>query len=287
MSDFIDDNDNKEGKGTSQKKIESNRRNALLSTGPITAAGKESVSQNARKHGLLAIKQLVIPGEEDPEEFAQLLDALIEDYRPQGKMEELLVYEITTCQWRLRRAPRCESGEIRKSKDDALAALASRPRDRDPIAEAENRRDLYPKLELAKAIMAEAERSETLRPCSQKRLLSNFPEDAELQMLLTKREPGDAEEFFSRLVTILWTKVDHFTKCIQLAEGKQRHNTEAQLAAATLPPSDCLERIMRYESRLKAQMYKAMAQLERLQLRRAGQVVPAPISLEVNLIQDK
>jgi hypothetical protein len=285
MNDFIDHN--KEGKGTSEKKIESNRRNALLSTGPITAAGKEKISQNARKHGLLALKQVVIPGEEDAEELALLWEALIEDYRPQGEMEELLVYEITLCQWRLRRAIRCESGEIRKAKDEALYGLASRPRARDPIAEAENRRDLYPKLEVAKAMAAEAERSETLSPRSQKRLLSTFPEDAELQMLLTTTEPVDAEEFYSLLMTILLTKVDHLTKCLQLAEGQQRHNTEAELAAATLPPSAPLERIMRYESRLKAQMYKAMAQLERLQLRRAGQVVPAPISVDVNLNQDK
>jgi hypothetical protein len=37
---------------TSARKIEANRRNALRSTGPRTAAGKTRAAQNARRHGL-------------------------------------------------------------------------------------------------------------------------------------------------------------------------------------------------------------------------------------------
>jgi hypothetical protein len=37
---------------TSARKIAANRRNALASTGPRTAAGKARVAQNARRHGL-------------------------------------------------------------------------------------------------------------------------------------------------------------------------------------------------------------------------------------------
>src|SRR4051794_8830116 len=39
---------------TSSKQAEANRRNARLSSGPRTAAGKQRASQNARKHGLSA-----------------------------------------------------------------------------------------------------------------------------------------------------------------------------------------------------------------------------------------
>ena len=38
---------------TSQKKVEANRRNAQLSTGPTSAEGKKTSSRNASKHGLL------------------------------------------------------------------------------------------------------------------------------------------------------------------------------------------------------------------------------------------
>jgi hypothetical protein len=37
---------------TSARQIEANRRNARLSTGPKTAAGKACVARNARRHGL-------------------------------------------------------------------------------------------------------------------------------------------------------------------------------------------------------------------------------------------
>src|ERR1700683_2419892 len=37
-----------------------NHRNALLSTGPRTARGREIASQNARKHGMRAVREEVI-----------------------------------------------------------------------------------------------------------------------------------------------------------------------------------------------------------------------------------
>jgi len=36
---------------------------------------------------------------------------------------------------------------------------------------------------------------------------------------------------------------------------------------------------MRYETKLERQMYRAMNQLERLQRRRLGEVVPPPLSM--------
>src|SRR5206468_2011913 len=58
----------------SERKIESNRRNAQLSSGPRSAQGKKSSSQNAIKLGLTS-NFLITRGplREDPEQFAQLL----------------------------------------------------------------------------------------------------------------------------------------------------------------------------------------------------------------------
>jgi hypothetical protein len=44
---------------------------------------------------------------------------------------------------------------------------------------------------------------------------------------------------------------------------------------------EVLEKIMRYETKLERQMYRAMAQLERLQRMRNGEVLPAPMSVAV------
>ena len=57
---------------------------------------------------------------------------------------------------------------------------------------------------------------------------------------------------------------------------------EARQAAAVLPSLAVLEKIMRYETKLERQLYRAMAQLERLQRMRQGEMVPAPLTVEVS-----
>ena len=107
---------------TSQKKIESNRRNARKSTGPKTLEGKSAVRFNALKHGILA-KEVVIGfggGNESRVKFTELLTQLRQELQPEGILEEMQVEKIATCYWRLRRAQRAEVGEIRKDLDNSL-----------------------------------------------------------------------------------------------------------------------------------------------------------------------
>ena len=66
------------------------------------------VSQNARRHGLLAINVL-IPGE-DPAAYESLAQRLYEEYWPETHMESLLVRRIIQHQWRLERVPKIEAG---------------------------------------------------------------------------------------------------------------------------------------------------------------------------------
>ena len=58
---------------TSLKQIAANRRNALKSTGPITAQGKARVSRNALRHGLSISANRASVGSADVEELALLL----------------------------------------------------------------------------------------------------------------------------------------------------------------------------------------------------------------------
>ena len=107
---------------TSQKKIESNGRNARKSTGPKTPEGKRAVRFNALKHGILA-KEVVIEagsGKESRAKFTELLTQLRQELQPEGILEEMQVERIAACYWRLRRAQRAEVGEIRKDLDAAL-----------------------------------------------------------------------------------------------------------------------------------------------------------------------
>jgi hypothetical protein len=81
---------------TSIKKVESNRKNARKSTGPKTEAGKARSSQNAYKHGLFS-KRLHPTAEQraqDGEDYQELLEGLLEHYRPVGYLESLLAERI-------------------------------------------------------------------------------------------------------------------------------------------------------------------------------------------------
>ena len=107
---------------TTEKQIEANKQNALVSTGPVTPEGKAVVAQNAVKHGIF-VKDLIITtgdGKEDAQEYKELLDGLILSLNPSGQMECLLVEKIAVDYWRLRRVLRFETGSIRNQLDTAI-----------------------------------------------------------------------------------------------------------------------------------------------------------------------
>lgn len=49
-----------------------------------------------------------------------------------------------------------------------------------------------------------------------------------------------------------------------------------------LPSAEGLEKILRYETKLERQIFRAVAQLERVQRMRRGEAIPAPLSVEVS-----
>ncbi len=66
-------------------------------------------------------------------------------------------------------------------------------------------------------------------------------------------------------------------------ERGEREDKEetAQQAANVLPSAEVLDKILRYETALDRQLYRAMNQLERLQRRREGEDVKAPLMMDV------
>ena len=93
---------------TSFRQIEANRRNARLSTGPVTEQGKRKSRQNALRHGLTA--ETVIDALEDAEDYAAFEMAVTADYDAQSAVERELVLRLASLLWRLRRATTIESG---------------------------------------------------------------------------------------------------------------------------------------------------------------------------------
>ena len=107
---------------TSDKKVESNRRNALKSTGPRTPEGKSLVRLNAVRHGLRA-EEILLAGE-DGEALEELGERLRAELQPVGELENLLVDRIVASYWRLRRVGRVESGIFAWDRSEEMAERA-------------------------------------------------------------------------------------------------------------------------------------------------------------------
>src|SRR3974377_134835 len=96
--------------------IDANRRNAQLSTGPVTEEGKKQSRQNAVRHGLTA--ETVIDALEDAEDYAAFDLAVTSDYDTQSAVERELVLRLASLLWRLRRATAIESGLFKIQAED-------------------------------------------------------------------------------------------------------------------------------------------------------------------------
>lgn len=102
---------------TTDKQQQANQINALSSTGPQTPEGKEVSKMNALKHGLLSREVLL--DNENEEELVQLERRMRGCLKPVGELELLLVDQIISYSWRLRRIFNVERAvmELQKTAD--------------------------------------------------------------------------------------------------------------------------------------------------------------------------
>ena len=84
----------KKTNAASSRKVEANRRNAQLSTGPKTDEGKAKSSRNSITHGIFVKKFLEGATPETVAEIEELAAGLRDYYKPQGIVEEILVQKI-------------------------------------------------------------------------------------------------------------------------------------------------------------------------------------------------
>lgn len=296
-------------KTMSPKQIAANRRNAQKSTGPKTPSGKAISKMNALKHGLLA-ETVVVRGhrlKESTHEFKKLCQEFYLSLAPVGPLEEMLVGQIVTATWRLRRARTAESGEIALSVDGAswqrenhnplLLMLAMPP---NPVSE-----ELVTKLQrsvlgchyllhclrdLRTAVAQQGELTEAMVNDFNKRLRDQAEDMCrKLEQFRTWRvanpEKLEPEPLRTRHIEDVLKYLDRQIRDIEWLKGLRKDREEAEeqarQAAAVLPSEATLEKIMRYEAALERQLYRAMNQLERLQRRRQGEDIPAPLSMEI------
>lgn len=91
----------------SQQQLEANRANARRSTGPRTPEGKSRSRMNALTHGFSA--KAIVVGDERPEDFEALRDAVIAHYRPNTALANDAADRYAATLWRLRRIPAIEA----------------------------------------------------------------------------------------------------------------------------------------------------------------------------------
>jgi len=84
-----------------------NRANALLSTGPRTAAGKQRSSLNATTHGLSSRSPVLAT--EDPAAYQLHCRQFFDEYQPATPTETLLTQQLADTAWRLNRIPLLEA----------------------------------------------------------------------------------------------------------------------------------------------------------------------------------
>src|SRR5436190_371333 len=104
---------------SSFRQIETNRRNARLSTGPVTEEGKNRSRRNAVRHGLTA--ETVITALEDAADYAAFETAVTADYDAQSAVERELVLRLASLLWRLRRATAIEAGLLNNKRSSSCS----------------------------------------------------------------------------------------------------------------------------------------------------------------------
>ncbi len=77
-------------------------------------------------------------------------------------------------------------------------------------------------------------------------------------------------------------KISDFELWMDRRQEREDAEERARQTAALLPSAEVLEKIPRHQTALKRQLFHAMNQLERLQRRRLGENIPAPLTMDIS-----
>lgn len=268
---------------SSTAKALANRRNATLSTGPRTLAGKLASSRNAQRHGILAAA-VVLPHAERAEDWQAHHGAVLADLAPMGAIEEALADRVAVLLWRLGRVTRYETAELAEAQHDAEPDAVEAMRD-----DATGPKWLLPAtLDDAREDVADAEAVVSLLG-----ELADLPDDAEvpqpaavLLAFTTERAAKKAAEKEGRTLDAEEIDVEGFPDdtCLDDASvrwtaGLVRATVRAFAAAADMPPDE-LERDAMFEARGKlTEAAEHLAVLEADVRRRRGRGLMLPSDL--------
>ena len=240
------------------------------------------------------------------------------DLEPDGAMEEILVDRIASCVWRLRRAQRAEVGEIRRGADSAVMDAMNSTSDRYDSALQLEEMSFAPgsgggsQGELAKTtpgiariqrvldgIRALVEEQGSLTP-DQLTDVQNIYGHREGSFGLTltvialtgtddlKATEGDEansrsvgpspEKRKKALLSIIDSETARLKNEAELVAESEKLEWDATVLSRQLPRDEVLGKILRYETAIDRQMYRALKELRELQaVRLCGKVTKHPV----------
>jgi hypothetical protein len=292
--------------------VPSERKDGALVGGPRTEEGKEVVRWNATRHGIRSPAP-VIPGVEKKEEWEEHRDGVIESLSPVGHLEEVLAERMALLSWRLHRVIRYETESIALFQEKADDDLAKERRfesgpDR-PEAVRGNAKSDEQDYKLLKRFskMKDDKRLSSFdadiiiwgaMECADK--VAEGEVDS-LELLESISVPGlpdsDSWEGYEgwtaglvrAIIEAIAKATDEVPEVLLEAATRdarfkaERTKLEAEkverdlrnMARERLLPDDkTLEKVARYEAHLSRGLYKALHELEALQVRRSGSSAP-------------
>ena len=291
----------------SERKLKANRENAKKSTGPRTSQGKAYSRRNALKHGLFIRDTEEFFAEGDPLDFKTYYKRLLVELQPIGPCEETEVEHIAICWIRLQRLWRYENAEIEsgtmsvdsdldKGCYDPLAKLSFR-RTRMSLlqtAEREAEANGHVSSELMERIfyedgslrfswpIFEAEAEQTAQK-KRHDIAIRIAEERQLPLgeakALLVRDPKSLPER-ERFVAVetVRSAIKHFaSEWWDLSRRELQNDYRRQL----IPDSNSVDKIIRYANTFERHLSRSYDRLERLQRRRRGEHVPAPVSVSL------
>jgi hypothetical protein len=284
--------------------------------GPRSRAGKRQSSRNAIKHGVFS-EVLVLPGESG-KEYRSLIRNLCETLQPEGGLEKLLVEKLAALAWRYRRLLIAEGAETRHGAD--FWEWDKQNRERKESANRACTVDIEHLLEPDPGMISRIEDPETLTGCLE--LLRDLRQEIESCGLDSERNEAVMQKIYGPPTEagktlfntyLVWLETssaseeertreryatpeeckDNILSAIdkeiqRLRKYQRRHasvesqRAELEALRRTIPESERLDRLLRYEASLERAFDRTLSQLERVQRLRRGQWVAPRVEVDVN-----
>ena len=294
--------------------VPAEQSNAIVSPsgGPSTREGKEIARWNATRHGIRSPAP-VVPGVEKAEEWEDHRDGVLESLSPEGHLEMVLAERVALLSWRLHRVVRYETEAIALYQEGVEDDLARERRFESgpdhPEAVRGNAKSDEQDYKLLKrfAKMKDDKRLSSIdadiiiwgaMECTDKVVEGEVdPEELHESISVPGLPDSDSwkgykgwtaglvravieavaqatdeepEELLEAAIRSSKWKAERSKLQAEKVERDLRNMARERL----LPDEKTLEKVARYEAHLSRGLYKALHELEALQVRRAGGTAP-------------